>query len=484
MSAVALAAGGCGGGGGGRQGERAGYITIDGDISDWAPDVVVTADADYVYLRFRVAGPLMTLQSSPETLSILLDADASAATGAPISELASAASMGIDLEIQFSPMTDSGTPAAGVAAIAIDATGATERLTHSALDFSFSPTYASEWYEARLSRQSTGSGLLSPSILKGRRVRGVMGLYDAAGNISGVSDAFEASMPPASSGRRLADAPIPATPRGALRVMTWNVLRSAPAGNPAPFTRLLRAVNPDVILIQEWDADAGTIRAWFDSAMPEHAPWNVVSTIGAGGGQNGVGIVSRHPIASNTADGSLTPGVSRVGENQVRFIGAVVTTPLGDVLVGSTHLKCCGFAGSDEDQRRLGEAGAINAAFGAMANRSLAFRLIGGDMNLVGSRGPLDALRNGLDADGSDLEPAPALVLGDAAYFTWYEAGNVFSPGRLDWLLVGDSQARIARSFVVDTGRLSDGALAQGGLQREDSRGSDHMPVVVDLMRK
>lgn len=455
-------------------------ITIDGDISEWSPDVVATADADFLYLRFRVSGSLMTLQAAPETLSILLDADDSASTGAPISELAAASSMGVDLEIQFSPMTDSGTPANGVSAIAIDSTGATERLTHAALDFHFSPTYASEWYECRISRQSTGAGLLSPNILKGRRVRGVLGLYDAAGNISGASEAFTATMPPASNGRALADVPVPATPRGAMRVMSYNVLRSSPASNPGPFTRLVRSINPDVIMIQEWDTDAATIAAWFNTAMPEHAPWTVVATTGL----YGVGIVTRHPVVSNTVDGSLMPAVADIGGSDVRFAGAVVRTPMGDVLVGSTHLKCCGTAASSEDVRRMDETRAINAAFGAMGNRSLAMRVIGGDMNLVGSRGPIDVLRTGVDADGSDMEIAPAMVLGDAAYYTWTDAGNAFSPGRLDYVLVGDSQARVVRSFVVDTARLTDAALSASGLERGDSRGSDHMPVVVDLVRK
>jgi len=45
-------------------------------------------------------------------------------------------------------------------------------------------------------------------------------------------------------------------------------------------------------------------------------------------------------------------------------------------------------------------------------------------------------------------------------------------------------KARVVRSFVVDTARLTDSALAQSGLQRGDSRGSDHMPVVVDVVRR
>lgn len=477
VGAAVAALAGCAGGG--RTGSRA-AIVIDGDISEWPTDVVAMADADYLYLRFRIAGPLTSLQSSPETLSILLDADDSPRTGSPISELTSASSMGIDLEIQFSPMTDSGRPAQGVAAIAIDSTGATERLSHADLDFHFAPTYASDWYEARISRLPTGSGLLPPDILRGRSARGVLGLYDASGTITGTSEPFVVRMPPAASGPRVSDAPIPPTPRGAIRVVSFNVERAAPMGNPAPFIRILRALNPDILLVQEWDSDAASIRNWFDTAFPEHAPWSVATVPG----MLGVGVVSRYPITASTADGTLGPSIERIGGSTVRFVAAVVSTPIGDVLVGSTHLKCCGSAGSSEDVRRMAEVGLIGAAFRAMATRPLAMRVLGGDLNLVGSRGPIDALREGLDADGSDLAIAPAMVLGDAAHYTWSEAASPFSPGRLDFLLVGDAQARLLRSFVLDTQRLSDASLARAGLQREDSRASDHMPVVADLQRR
>ncbi|MEZ6235028.1 MAG: endonuclease/exonuclease/phosphatase family protein [Phycisphaerales bacterium] len=468
---------------GGSAAAPASRITIDGDVGDWPADVVVTGDADWVYLRFRVAGQASTLQAAPETLSILLDADDNRATGAPIPELPAASSMGIDLEIQFSPMTDAGVPASGVSAIAIDATGATERLSHADLDFHFSPTFAASatgWYEARIARRPTGSGLLAPTVLQGRGIRGVMGLYDAAGNIAGASEPFRATLPPAGSGAVVSSAPIPATPRGAIRVVSHNVLRASPASNPGAFARMYRALNPDIILVQEWDTDAAAVRAWFDEAMPEHAPWHVAMTPGL----FGVGIVSRHPISASTADGTLAARTLAIGSSSVRFVAAVVSTPQGDVLAASTHLKCCGSAGSPEDERRLDEARAINAAFGAMATRSLAFRVIGGDMNLVGSRGPLDVLRNGLDADATDMDVAPALVLGDAAYYTWSDDGSPFSPGRLDYVIFSDSQARAARAFVVDTERLTDGALGAVGLRRDDSRASDHMPVVVDLLRR
>jgi endonuclease/exonuclease/phosphatase family metal-dependent hydrolase len=189
-------------------------------------------------------------------------------------------------------------------------------------------------------------------------------------------------------------------------------------------------------------------------------------------------------ISPITAD-LLGPEVSAGQGQHVRFVAASIVTPLGEVLAGSTHLKCCGFAGSEEDARRIAEAAAINNAYRTIAGATApALRVIGGDMNLVGSRTPIDMLRASLDADGSDMDIAPALVLGDAAYYTWADDANNFSPGRLDWLLIGDAQARVVNAFALDTTRLSDAALSQAGLQRTDSRASDHMPVVVDLIRR
>ena len=82
-------------------------------------------------------------------------------------------------------------------------------------------------------------------------------------------------------------------------------------------------------------------------------------------------------------------------------------------------MKCCGSAGSNEDLIRYAEAGAINAAFAEAVTdvrgtlgRDIDAAIIGGDLNLVGTRGPLDILRTGLASDGSDFEPASTGVIG------------------------------------------------------------------------
>ena len=131
----------------------------------------------------------------------------------------------------------------------------------------------------------------------------------------------------------------------------------------------------------------------------------------------------------------------------------------------------------------MDEARAISAAFGAASDAANAqLRVIGGDLNLVGSRPPLDLLRSGIDVDGSDLDVVDPKVLGDRSFYTWWEEGNEFSPGRLDYLLVGDSGANVANAFVLDTTRMSDESLARCGLDKTDCAASDHRPMVIDLI--
>jgi len=71
--------------------------------------------------------------------------------------------------------------------------------------------------------------------------------------------------------------------------------------------------------------------------------------------------------------------------------------------------------------------------------------------------------------------------LGDNAMYTWFDAGNAFTPGRLDYLLYSDAVAEAVNSFVLDTGVMSEAALARVGLDADDTSNSDHLPVVLDV---
>jgi endonuclease/exonuclease/phosphatase family metal-dependent hydrolase len=296
-------------------------------------------------------------------------------------------------------------------------------------------------------------------------------LKDPAGKVVGWSDPETFQKPGAARDLPLADVGVPGKKSGTIRIVSYNVMKSEIAKNPPVFARVFQVLDPDVVLVQEWDTDAATATAWFTAVVTGEHAWSART------GPD-VAIVSPYAIEplgpeSVTAEGEEKP---------VRFVAGVVKTPAGDLAIGTTHLKCCGTAGSPEDVRRLAESRAINAAMrSAMGQLSTPLRVLGGDLNLVGTPAPLGALAQGLDAGGGDLAVAQPVDLGDPAMLTWRDPKTPFPPGRLDYVLVGNAGAEVVDAFVLDTSKLSDAALARMGLDRGDAGASDHLPVVVDL---
>lgn len=450
-------------------------IRIDGNTEDWPGEVVAAADAHHVYFRFSTAGKPFAIQAADQATCILLDVDADEATGQQLPGKMS--KMGIDLEVQASPLKPNGGTSRGVAINAVDSSGFALELSRADFDVSFAPTYAATWYEARLSRTPDNSGNLPIGGLLSRGpMRGVFAIKNGEGKIVGVSDAFMVTLGQAAAQKTLSDVAPPAKPEGALRVMNYNVLKSAPVKNPEPFRRILDVLQPDVILFQEWEeGSAGDIAQWLASNKNGQA-WYVAKSSGNTSNGGGVLVASRFPILTNF-------GNLKANDKPVRAVGAVIDSPIGPVVATSLHLKCCGAAGSDEDLRRMDEARAINAAVLKAADASKAsIRIVAGDFNLVGTRPPLDLVRQNIDADGSDMAIADAQVLGHDLVETWSEDSNEFSPGRLDYMVYSDASVTAKNAFVFNTRRMSAAALAKLGLDAEDSASSDHMPVVVDFV--
>lgn len=448
-------------------------VVVDGDVSEWPPEVVATTDGWWLYLRWKVSGPSKTLQASDESLSLWLDLDTNPSTGVRPEGPRGANQLGVDLEIDFSPLGEEG-PGRGVRVTANRASGPSV-VGHHEVGFHFAPTYASEWYEGRLLRSGlAGAGVPSPR--GGDLVTGMLVLRDSSGRVVGRSEPFETEAVAAASRPPLADLRLPPKPADGVRVVNWNVLRARPMEDVGPFARVLSVLSPDVVLVQEWTSPPREIEAWFNASvpLPEGERWSVRTNEAWG-----VAVVSRFPLEPFGHEELYLEGA----ENPVRYVAALIDTPAGYLAAASVHLKCCGSSGSAEDQTRIREAGAINRSMSeALAIEPVAMRLIAGDMNLVGSRPPIDVIRNGLDVDGTDLAIAEAPVLGDAAYYTWREDGNAFTPGRLDFAVYADAAVRQARSFVLDTRVLSDAALDAAGLDRRDTDASDHLPMVIDLM--
>jgi endonuclease/exonuclease/phosphatase family metal-dependent hydrolase len=270
---------------------------------------------------------------------------------------------------------------------------------------------------------------------------------------------------------------VPEKAAGVVRVMSWNVLRASPEKSPGEFARVIRAVEPDVILVQEWDdADGRDLEGWFRAHVDGRVAWSAVSVP-----EFGVGVVSRHAIVS---DGRLrVRRGSGGGGATVRAMPAVVAVEgVGRVGVMSVHFKCCGSSVGAEEERRVAEAGAVRDAVWELFDAGEVEGLVvGGDYNLVGSRGPLEVLMDGGDVDGSDLAAAEAVMLGDDVVSTWRSGGSEFTPGRLDWVVYSDALGEVREAFVVDVERLGVAERERVGLLGGETGASDHLPVVVDV---
>ncbi|MDX2119197.1 MAG: endonuclease/exonuclease/phosphatase family protein [Planctomycetota bacterium] len=443
-------------------------ITFDGDVSEWRPEVVAAADQDWIAFRWSVKGEQFTPQANKETLAVWIDADENAATGFA-SDRPALAGLGIDLVIEFSRVNPSGLPLPGVAVYRC--TGdARELVNLRDADVLLTPTYAAEWYEGRVSRHMLG-------LPSGSSAAGAFVLQGEAGKVVGQSEVFRMTLPSLAASKPMLEGDLPIKPAGAIRVLSYNVQKSGPLKNPVVFARVLRAIDADVLMLQEWgEGDATQLQEWFFAHVRQDREWSVHKPAGAE-----VAVVSRFPVR----DGGLAPVLVNVeGRDKpwtVRATAAIVDTPAGDIAFATTHLKCCGSMNSGEDELRIAETKALQASLASLWASGPAMRVVGGDINLVGTKTPRDNLFAGLDS-GAPLTAAPAFVLGDRAMSTWADPPTFFGPGRLDWVGVSASSLRTVNAFVLDTSRLGERSLARLGMDASDTDASDHKPVVVDVL--
>jgi endonuclease/exonuclease/phosphatase family metal-dependent hydrolase len=450
-------------------------IVLDGSMSDWPERSAIVADADSIFFRINLEGQRHPLQAAPETLALWIDLDADRATGAAMPSPAPAADLGVDAMIEFSPRDPQGAIRPGVAVYSMDSTGARAQVAADALEVIAAPTYAGPSFEVRLSRHlnEEAAPSLAAALKKAGRGRALYVLSDASGRAVGWSDPESFTAPAVREAVPLSDAIVPPKEPGTVRILSYNILKSELARNPSPFARIFQVADADIILLQEWEGDLPTIKAWFNAVVTGEHPWHAVT------GPD-VAIVSPYPVEALPSFPVNTQESMGSQPRPVRAIGAVVSTPAGRIAATSLHLKCCGTAGSSEDMRRIAEAQAINEAMmQAVPTAGATAAVIAGDWNLVGSRTPLDIARANID--GTELAVAEPMVLGDAAMYTWRDPKTPFPPGRLDFLVYTDATAEVVNAFVLDTARLSEKALARMGLDRTDTAASDHLPVIVDL---
>jgi len=482
------------------------HIVVDGAFDDWrgvpasvstsnnAPTPTVhsawtSADGEALFLRFALSSPVV-LQAHDAATRIVIDVDGLAATGADIDGLE-----GADVVLEFSPApANGGTRGGFVARTATGTTGTAHDVGYTGL-----PTHLSDTFEARIER-ATLEAFAGVKLGAEPRAR----IVSDAGGGALVAPGIVAWNPPPPARVALAaeaDA-LERAPGTDVRVVQWNVADRTIRERPDAFVRVLRALAPDVLLLDELpatidDAELGTFLARLG---PD---WSFA--LGAGGGRQRAAVASRLPlepapdferVAYPDSVTALLPlatfpqtrrDLTTALQDGISAAGAYVELAGGRVLFVAVDLACCGGAESVEDRFRRIQADAINRAARAAVGRrdDISAIVVGGDFNLVGSRRPLEILgQSGPPVSARlRLQPVHALQLDGRTAATWRQDGP-FGPGRLDWILYSPWSLAPLRAFVFESRDLSGAALERLGVRADDSdHTSDHLPVVADLRR-
>jgi endonuclease/exonuclease/phosphatase family metal-dependent hydrolase len=302
-----------------------------------------------------------------------------------------------------------------------------------------------------------------------------------------------------------------------IRVMSYNIgwdsifpdddpqndrLRSDSRGDE--FVRVVKAIRPDVICLQEInpDRDPQHTADILDSALPlqNHRAWQAHS------GGDAV-VVTRFDL-------SLPSGGLPRGDRIASFRHVTVLVDLPDreyeqdLYLVCAHFKSMG--GEANIQARQEHADAIVewiADARTPGDRTDLPRytpiVVLGDLNVYDTD-PAQHLTTlltgdivneseyGQDAppdwDGSGLIDAlPGHNGADEEYYTWRDDTQAFNPGALDRILYTDSVTAVDNAFVLNTNAMSQEELDLAGLEPADviqdpeTGRYDHLPLVVDI---
>lgn len=340
-----------------------------------------------------------------------------------------------------------------------------------------------------------------------------------------------------------------------VRVMTWNMLntlssqnqnRTITTGNWSACARIVAAMKPDVLIIQEaGDGDGVTtletvIDLFYDGGSdpflggqvadyvtkfdPDYRPQHVfVSNTGDGFNRNV--IISRFPFADLNGDGDATTSSfsTVVGSSGIRGIQfAELNLPgdiyPGDLVVSNAHLKAFGDANSM--QQRVDAANALatymwnyyngagtatpdpnNQVTGFLTPTSVLGPntpiVWGGDYNedelTNGRKGPVQiSIENqiaGGFSDGTDHNGSDAMT--DSALVPFSGSRATQSSSKLDWIMWQDSIATARNQFIFQSADIPAPQIPPEvmgfGIFIQDGRtasgtASDHRPVIVDFI--
>lgn len=430
--------------------------TGDGDPIDLGR-LWVRSDLERVTLRFEL-GREMNLQGA-KSLTLIIDGDANSSTGRTVH--------GVGAELTWTFGSRNGR---------IVANGAERTVEHSDLGMRQAPTVSSREFEVSFLR-TTPDG---HSIIPGPEASMIIVNEGQGGDRLPDDGAVTVRLSP-DPPRPAGDVALERRSPDDIRVVTWNVLFDGLFKRPAPFFRVLRALNPDIICFQEiWAHTALHTAEQVSLALPA-ATWHGEST------NEGL-IVSRYPLLDARPIDSAGNYWALVDLPGDRYDV--------DISVISAHPPCC-----EKEAERQAELDGIAAWVrdlsrgGDPSTPDGTPIVIAGDMNLVGGARQLRTLVAGeivdentygaslpLDWDRTPLEDSRPRHAGGLDTFTWRDSQSSFAPGRLDFIVYSDSVLELSNSFVLATEELNAKDLARYGLRATDTlEASDHLPVVADF---
>jgi endonuclease/exonuclease/phosphatase family metal-dependent hydrolase len=297
-----------------------------------------------------------------------------------------------------------------------------------------------------------------------------------------------------------------------VRVMSWNVKLSSilpPKGvRNESFARIVRAIDPDVIALQEVMAPdlAAQLTRLMNGLIPldGNRSWQVHTV------SDNV-IISRYPMQWRGGELTVPYPLPQLGQPNFHygFAASLLELPEGaGLLVIAMHNK----SGGAENDVRLRQIHADAIVRWIRDSRDSAQErlipdytpvVILGDMNAVpnASMAPLETLLTGdiadeetfgpdarIDWDGTDITDArPSHNALEREYYTWRNDDLPFMPSALDRILYTDSVMTVRHRFVLNTVTLPPDELVTLGLQKSDTlydgnpRYYDHLPLVVDF---
>lgn len=463
-------------------------ILVDGEFDDWIQQPVWYTDAagdggasgvdfgelriyhddDYLFLFLEV-GAELNLQDLNE-ITLYLDTDNSPTTGFSIN--------GIGAELVYTFGERSGL---------YYGAGNPMSISHPDIGLVTAPTVTSDRFEIAIKRNLTLSGIPifqsneMKVVVRDNTLNGDM-IPASSEEIEYLFSADSLGALPAYSFQKKQDSD--------LRILSYNVLSDGlfDQSRVPAFTRILQAIQPDIIGFQEiYNNSPAQVATQLESMLPS-APGQQWYYARQGPDCHAI---SRYPILAT----ALIPGYNQGAGNGAFLIDIPEIDE--DLLLIVAHPPCCSNDAGRQTEVDLmmefvREAKSGNGPIPLTVNAPI---VIVGDMNLVGDFRQLETLLSGdigneaaygpdfrPDWDGSDFLDSHPYTTGLPFSFSWYREGSSFSPGRLDYIIYSGSTLLLNNRFSLFTPSLPQDSLTAHSLLADDVLvASDHLPVVADF---